>query len=539
MQLTIDESQTIKNISSVFTDSTKVLSELMQNARRAGASAIHFTHTDNCLTIEDDGCGIVDYQSLFCLSKSGWTGSVVKNDKPFGMGFFSTIFACDTLIIKSNKQSLTVDCSKAKDLKPFDDPISSSSAPAKGTSITLKGFMLDADKIKDTLVSLAKVSRLPVFFNGVELSREYSLDELAKTHKVVETPFGNLVLRRDFSNHLRVYVQDLLVYQSSSYGDEKNLLFSDNLPVRMPDRDKLIEENAQVDAINEWLKSYFKNELCHIRNELNNDVDFLDAHFENVMEFFPEILNDIDYLPSAAFTHVSLQNKRDQDYILCEHGLSREAAKDALLLASVDECAFSHSFFTHAGALLLKRTLPSEHWVREFLINEPRTEDFSVSVTNPEYLRCEGQYYGSVDFIICDEYTVTHKPSNTVLHKPSDVFALYSESDWDNVIIEIDVEGESKVVEFIVTRDVKQIDEDDLLQINSYVGEFEDHLETDLELDTENLNAQVLAAVNKDPLAFLNAMSKSLPSHIINKVGDKPLIAKIGVDGRISFSLAA
>jgi hypothetical protein len=90
-----------------------------------------------------------------------------------------------------------------------------------------------------------------------------------------------------------------------------------------------------------------------------------------------------------------------------------------------------------------------------------------------------------------------------------------------------------------VTRDVKQIDEDDLLQINSYVGEFEDHLETDLELDTENLNAQVLAAVNKDPLAFLNAMSKSLPSHIINKVGDKPLIAKIGVDGRISFSLAA
>lgn len=70
-----------------------VLCELIQNARRAGASAVdlHVSEAEGrtFLTISDDGSGIEDPSVILALGRSGWDETVARREDPAGMGVFS------------------------------------------------------------------------------------------------------------------------------------------------------------------------------------------------------------------------------------------------------------------------------------------------------------------------------------------------------------------------------------------------------------------------------------------------------------------
>ena len=70
-----------------------VLLELFQNARRAGARAIHVAvynlPAGTALSIYDDGCGIEDPANLLTLGTSGWQQDIRAREDPAGMGVFS------------------------------------------------------------------------------------------------------------------------------------------------------------------------------------------------------------------------------------------------------------------------------------------------------------------------------------------------------------------------------------------------------------------------------------------------------------------
>lgn len=77
-------------------DDASVFVELIQNARRAGASSIEVTIEEgksgqaNCtVTIHDNGQGIADFQDLLTLGGSGWSDDTQAREDPAGMGFFS------------------------------------------------------------------------------------------------------------------------------------------------------------------------------------------------------------------------------------------------------------------------------------------------------------------------------------------------------------------------------------------------------------------------------------------------------------------
>lgn len=77
-------------------DDESVFVELIQNARRAGASSIELTIEEgksgqaNCtVTIHDNGQGIADFQDLLTLGGSGWSDDTQAREDPAGMGFFS------------------------------------------------------------------------------------------------------------------------------------------------------------------------------------------------------------------------------------------------------------------------------------------------------------------------------------------------------------------------------------------------------------------------------------------------------------------
>ena len=77
-------------------DDAGVFAELLQNARRAGASRVEIlveqttdSKNGSKVTFHDNGSGIDNFQSLLTLGGSDWSAEVRETEDPAGMGFFA------------------------------------------------------------------------------------------------------------------------------------------------------------------------------------------------------------------------------------------------------------------------------------------------------------------------------------------------------------------------------------------------------------------------------------------------------------------
>ena len=106
----VNEKRFFESLKHLFTTRTSVIGEIMQNGRRAGASRIVFSYDPELkrLTIDDDGCGITDFNLLVQLAESGWDEEVTLTDKPFGMGLFSLFFSAETVSFHSAGKRLSM-----------------------------------------------------------------------------------------------------------------------------------------------------------------------------------------------------------------------------------------------------------------------------------------------------------------------------------------------------------------------------------------------------------------------------------------------
>ena len=71
-----------------------ILTELLQNARRAGATKVDIfakigRSGEAMIVVDDDGGGIDDPQKLLSLGESGWNDALAAREDPAGMGVFS------------------------------------------------------------------------------------------------------------------------------------------------------------------------------------------------------------------------------------------------------------------------------------------------------------------------------------------------------------------------------------------------------------------------------------------------------------------
>ncbi len=62
--------------------------EILQNARRAGATRVEITNSNGWITVRDNGEGIDDFQRLLDLGGSGWDDSLEASEDPAGVGLF-------------------------------------------------------------------------------------------------------------------------------------------------------------------------------------------------------------------------------------------------------------------------------------------------------------------------------------------------------------------------------------------------------------------------------------------------------------------
>ena len=100
-----------------------VLAELLQNARRAGASAVHVRYDADAkrLTVTDDGCGVSDFQTLLTLGESGWSEAVRRTEQPFGLGFLQSLYVAERCCVESAGRRLRFDTRAALILEGGDE----------------------------------------------------------------------------------------------------------------------------------------------------------------------------------------------------------------------------------------------------------------------------------------------------------------------------------------------------------------------------------------------------------------------------------
>ena len=315
ISLKTNEKQMFKNLGSVFSDKSKVLSELIQNARRAGAGNISITHisningnvADHILTIEDNGKGIVDFQKLLIHSESGWDDATVQAENPFGVGWLSCLFASTEVTIESRGQQCKMVTSEVLEMKPVQVEISNFIG---NTRITLRGFALDCSETKKALDVITKGFPVPVEFNGVMLERPHALDNL---QNVREFAVGKGTLygensSTEFSTHCDLYFQGLPVKSGTEtfqYTGPKNIIhLNDSFKVRMPDRDNLLDPAEAMQRIQLAIKKVWAQYLQELKADIPAE-QFVN-HFKQIQFAGQlELLNDMAWLPRHALIKYS------------------------------------------------------------------------------------------------------------------------------------------------------------------------------------------------------------------------------------------
>lgn len=158
-----------------------ILTELLQNARRAGATAVHLTlNTDDqpTLTLTDNGRGVANPQALLSLGDSGWDIDTLKREDPAGMGVFSLSSRGAT--IRSNAWEMTLE---SKHFTGTPVVVTQKEHAIDGTSITMP---LIAEEVKtfeqelheeQPLIPCIRYYPLPVYLNGVGMAQQDFLDD--------------------------------------------------------------------------------------------------------------------------------------------------------------------------------------------------------------------------------------------------------------------------------------------------------------------------------------------------------------------------
>ena len=80
--------------------------EILQNARRAGATKVEITNQDGHVTVRDNGEGVDDFSRLLDLGGSGWEQALESSEDPAGVGLFC--LAPRQVTIRSNGQIATI-----------------------------------------------------------------------------------------------------------------------------------------------------------------------------------------------------------------------------------------------------------------------------------------------------------------------------------------------------------------------------------------------------------------------------------------------
>ncbi len=318
IQVRINEEGILRNQRYAFTDRFTLVSELLQNARRAGATRIDIDYdaATQVLRVQDDGCGLDDFQKLLSFHESGWDAATAAEERPFGVGFSKCLYAATRCIVASNHQRADIDTAAALAKASINvEPIAEA---VVGTRIELHG--VDLPDLGNRIETLCLGFPVPVLFNGQPLARRFALANLA----TMPSPSGAVHLAGtcdgQYSHDTMVFLQGFCVMKPT-YGpvDRVNVVHLDSrlFMARLPDRDKLIDEDVQGRRIDAELKACWRRTLEVAKTQLPPER-FVEIYYGAMRGWGQtDLLNDLDVLPAELFDDIvgyPIQDD-DRDYV--------------------------------------------------------------------------------------------------------------------------------------------------------------------------------------------------------------------------------
>lgn len=305
IQVRINEDGALRNQRYAFTDRFTLISELLQNARRAGATRIEIDYdaAAQVLRVQDDGCGLADFQKLLSFHESGWDAATAAEERPFGVGFSKCLYAATRCIVTSHHQRVDIDSAAALAKASID--VETVAEAVVGTRIELHG--VDLPDLGKRIETLCQGFMVPVLFNGKPLARRFALANLL----AMPSPIGAIHLagRQDgrHSYDTMVFLQGFCVMKPVYCPlDKVNVVHLDSrqFTARLPDRDKLIDEDVQRKRIDAELKACWRRTLEVAKSELPPER-FVESYYGAMRGWGQvDLLNDLDVLPAELFDDI-------------------------------------------------------------------------------------------------------------------------------------------------------------------------------------------------------------------------------------------
>lgn len=537
----------IKNLRLSFATSTSCLAEMMQNARRSGASEIRFNLTNDTLLVCDDGCGIDDMQNLFSLTKSGWDNDVAAEDKPFGMGFLSCLFASSEVTIHSHNDIMNFKTADAIDFSSME--VKKVPEYRKGASFEMKGFSLPNDNndlenvIGLAIQDYARGFGIKVFFNDDEMGRSHALDSIISFTESDGTHFSlagaDGANSESFGLGLVVYLQGLPVYEDNFRFGSKTIvhLNSRKHDAVMPDRNRLHDEKIIVKALREdivriWgeffdtliaegkgdliAQKYFAAIEYTDRMDILNQIDIIPRQLTHDVEYDPIIHSDDISLHEETNNFISRAELESDKVILVEFGdMGDITAAPWIFVHKVDNAFFLKTDKLHPDHWALKKVI---HVSSMSPYNDDSPPNWTVVANGAD----EPTHFTGVetDFLVylCDSYTIKVEDYALTVSHLSMGFGQCHNSDVVAFVVDEDKSGSSV-----------------LSQLSAYDDSYGVVDNSKADIDAKAFKRHIQMHRNKDPGRFL--------MEIINDSGVQkmpPLFGdyKLSIsDGQVSVSL--
>jgi hypothetical protein len=501
LQVKVNERGALRNGRFAFTNKLTLVSELLQNARRAGATHVVIEHdaATKRLIVDDDGCGVADFQRLLTFNESGWDEHTIQMEHAFGLGFSKCLYAARRVTVTSRCQRLAFDCDEALDQAELEVIEASDADPAL-TTVELDG--VDLPQLDQLIDRITRGFPLPVVYNRVPQARLHSL--AAKPY--VTTDIGSLYLlgtdTGEPATDTALYLLGLPIGGHGRYYDcdhgRVDVIHLDptRFMARMPDRTELIDAEEQSKLIDAAVRKQWRSVLEDRKLRLP-PAEFVERYYtvarrQNLLEVFDDVpvvphqtcSLVIDYPTTADEQDAYLQSP-------ASHPTREEVESGSLRLAAFSpyEQDESHAtlMYARAAGLTLVHTylLGQNHWVLRNL-RDLNTEEVLVV---PIGVSAEESFDG---LYICEQVRLCERIE---IHHGGDAVAITDDALFHDgaILYPSDCRGGSVVK-----------------QVSSYTGEYDHFDDTACEEDMRRMDRLVRKLRCPDSASVLRCMFQDL-----------------------------
>lgn len=379
-----------------FANDTTVVQELVQNARRAGASKVWIktaTSEDGVsqISVIDNGKGLENFQVLLSVATSGWDDKVCKQEGPYGLGFLSCLYAGTHVDVVSQGKILRIDQEGALSDEVFHvEPFEGELANGATTSVTIYGVNLH--KIQGAVVNMFRGYPIEVEFDGNIIARPDAVDE-----SFIDTAVGKIkcVGYTYEPRNFRVYLQGFMVE------DEKTRYFSSDHDVvhldpmkyfgKFPDRDVVINQKEMIEEVKKERVGLYRQMLLKAKEQMQ-PLEFM-TRYHKVAEALDmlEVFNDIDVIPQSFLAEITELPHETVSWMEC-YFLSKGEPHKAITRKEIEDGSIAvthlvpfeaegddqhalrwvYAYASKARSLVVR--LHGDHWIHQLIQIQDETE---------------------------------------------------------------------------------------------------------------------------------------------------------------------